>query len=316
MLNIKNLIAVTILFLSTSAFAFMPAAGMWGVDSENNGLPGRGFQIEAENGIIVFTYFGYRADGSSMFYYASGPLVNNTFTAQLLDVQGGTPMGGDHKNAVVAGSPGNVTINFTSGKHGFIEFPGEPQRAISTRPFGYADGPDGLLGTWLLTSINGQLPTTELRNLNVDVGTSSANGNGIVSNALRSFACEFQTSGSLSGSVVCFNYPQVSGARTYLFKFSGDKANGISFTQVGSDSYSADQSAYGTRIALKTGEQTGLNDGTGPSLTQHSLPSESVSSNPSLLTNVNKSASLEDNAKWDALQRWVSQVIEILNKSR
>ena len=115
MRNVKFTLALLLLLISSSALAFMPATGLWGVDSEDNGLPGRGFQIEAENGIIVLTYFGYRSDGSSVFYIASGPISNNIFTSPLLDIQGGTSLGGIHKDASISGSPGLVTIIFTSG---------------------------------------------------------------------------------------------------------------------------------------------------------------------------------------------------------
>lgn len=118
MINVKYILALLLLLISSPGLAFMPAAGMWGIDSEDNGLPGRGFQIEAENGIIVFTYFGYRPDGSGMFHIASGPIINNTVTSALLNIQGGTAMRGVHQDALVSGSPGAVTINFTSGKHG------------------------------------------------------------------------------------------------------------------------------------------------------------------------------------------------------
>lgn len=112
MRNVKYTVALLLLLISSSALAFMPATGLWGVDSEDNGLPGRGFQIEAENGIIVLTYFGYRSDGSSVFYIASGPIINNNFTSALLNIQGGISLGGVHKDASISGSPGLVTIIF------------------------------------------------------------------------------------------------------------------------------------------------------------------------------------------------------------
>ncbi|CAG9932533.1 hypothetical protein [Candidatus Nitrotoga arctica] len=302
MTTVKNTLACLMLVASSSVFAFMPAAGMWGVDSEDNGLPGRGFQIEAENEIMVFTYFGYRPDGSGTFHYASGPIINNTFTSALLNTQGGTSMGGVHQDAVVAGSAGNVTINFTSGKHGFITFPGEPQRAISKRPFGYAEGPDGLLGTWLFTMVVGQTPFSEVRNLSIKTGTATSTGNGIVTNSTANFTCEYQISGTFAGAVACFNFPQVTGSRGYLLKISGDEGDGVALSLVSTNSFSA-SNGYANRIETKSGIKTGLNDGTIASLTQHSqLAPDQVSSHATEQLSNEKSMSSGDLTNAEALK--------------
>lgn len=314
MISAKYTLAILIFLISSPVLAFIPATGIWGVDSEDNGLPGRGFQIEAENGIIVFTYFGYRADGSSIFHYASGPIVNNTFTAALLDIQGGTSLGGTHMDAFVTGSAGTVTINFTSGTHGIIAFPGEPQRAISKRPFGYADGPDGLLGTWIFTMVIGQSPFSEMRNLSINTGAATPSGNGVVANSAANFGCELQTSGVLSGMVACFNFPQVSGSKSYLVKRSGDKANGIGFVQVGTASFSAAQNVYASRIATKIGIQTGLNDGTPESLTQHSqLVPEQTSAQVNEQLSTEKLILPEDMREIEALKTWTFEAQSALN---
>lgn len=279
MLNIKYLIGATLLFLSSSALAFMPAAGIWGVDSEDNGQPGRGFQVEAENGIIVFTYFGYRVDGSNLFYYASGPIVNNVFTAQLLDVQGGTALGGAHQNAVVAGSPGNVTINFTSGKHGSIAFPGEPQRAISKRSFGYDEGPDGLLGTWIFTRIQGSSAFSERKSLTDNTGVSGSGGNGIVATLDRNFICEHQISGVLGGMVICGG-PQVVGTVVYGLKISGDRGTGIASIMTSPGVFSPAYEMHALRTTNKYTTKTGLNNGTDESLTAAHAEQKSIPDTP------------------------------------
>ena len=46
----------------------LPDSGLWGFDAEANGQPGRGFQIDQQQGsLMLFTYMGYRADGSPLF---------------------------------------------------------------------------------------------------------------------------------------------------------------------------------------------------------------------------------------------------------
>lgn len=61
-------LAALCLGYSGVASAFTPANGLWGINAELNGSPGRGFQIEVENETVVLTYYGYRPDGSSAFF--------------------------------------------------------------------------------------------------------------------------------------------------------------------------------------------------------------------------------------------------------
>lgn len=315
MLNIKNVLAFVLLVISSSAWSFIPATGIWGIDSEDNGLPGRGFQIEAENGVIVFTYFGYRPDGSTAFNYAAGPVVNNTFTATLLNLNGGTTLGGPHQNATVIDPAGTVTINFTSGKHGVIALPGEPQRAISKRPFGYADGPDGLLGTWLLTEMLGQSALSKMRTLSNKTGISSSFGNGMVITASGNFACEFVISDTLAGGVICIDSPQVTYSDTYYFKFSGDRGTGVIRYKLASGEYSALHEAHVLRVATKNGIKTGLNDGTEQSLTTHSQLVQTASfTQPREQLATEKSLSEEDMAKSEALKAWALEAQAIMQR--
>ncbi|MCX7196061.1 MAG: hypothetical protein NTV37_09355, partial [Proteobacteria bacterium] len=232
---LKTVFAFLLLLISSSAWAFMPATGIWGIDSEDNGLPGRGFQIEAENGIVVFTYFGYRANGSSVFYYAAGPIVNNIFTASFLDLYGGTTFGGPYQTASLLDPAGTVTISFSSGRHGIISLPSEPQRAISKRPFGYYDGHDGLLGTWLFTRIQSLTPYSQMKNLTVNTGKTTTAGNGIVTTAALDFFCEYQISGELVGIVACGDLAEVAGSMLYALKYSGDRGDGIASQRLTSD---------------------------------------------------------------------------------
>ena len=62
--------AATLLVFSVCAVHAVPLpdSGLWGFDAEANGQPGRGFQIDQQQGsLMLFTYMGYRADGSPLF---------------------------------------------------------------------------------------------------------------------------------------------------------------------------------------------------------------------------------------------------------
>ncbi|CAH1197928.1 conserved exported hypothetical protein [Candidatus Nitrotoga sp. BS] len=316
MLNLKIIVALLCFLICSPAWAFMPAAGMWGVDSEDNGLPGRGFQIEAENGTVVFTYFGYRADGSSVFYFAAGPIVNNTFTASLLDLRGGTSLGGPHQNASLLDPAGTVTIIFSSGKHGIISLPSEPQRAMSKRPFGYFDGHDGLLGTWLFTRIQGLTPYSQMKNLINNTGKSTDTGNGIVTTAALDFLCEYQISGELAGIVLCGDLAEVVGSSFYVLKYSGDRGEGVAAVQLSSSGdFSADQEMHALRISTKNGIETGLNDGTGESISVKSqLAPAQVSTQNLKRVVTDKPLSLEDVRTVEALKIWASKAQAIVQQ--
>lgn len=304
--------------ISSSTWAFMPASGIWQIDSETNGSPGRGFTIDVENEVMFFTYYGYRADGSSLFYVAAGPIISNTFTGDLLDVQGGTTLGAAYRPAILAPSPGKVALTFTSGKHGAMTLPGESPKAISKNNFGYPDGPDGLLGTWLLTMIIGTSPFTDRVNLNTKLGATSA-GNGLVSTATGNYGCEFQVSGNLAGMVACVNTK--SNPDRFAFKFSGDRATGF-------DLYGANlrvYEAHATRISTKTGAMTGLNDSTIASTQAKSAVRHTMSSAvaPDPLTELAKasadaiqvSTAGSEPDKAAALAVWESEVRSIISRN-
>jgi len=259
--------------LSTTAWAFMPAGGLWAVDEENTGQPGRGFQIEVENEIIVLTYYGYRADGSSVFYLAAGPIVGNSFSGALTEFQGGKVLGTTGQPASAVGSAGTVYATFTSGQHGTITFPGESPKAISKLAFGYANNPEGLMGTYLFAYIGLTAVFTDYYTLSNYIGTSTSTGNGIVSNSSITFGCEYQVSGTLKGQIVCVEYPETTYSDQYFFKISGDRGAGVG-TWTSSSSY---YPLHVLRTLTKTGKNTGLNDGTLTSLGTYSTdPSNSI----------------------------------------
>lgn len=259
----KNAMKVIFLLfsLSNAAWAFMPAGGLWVVDAENNGQPGRGFQIEVENEIMLLTYYGYRADGSSVFYLAAGPIVGNSFSGALEEYQNGKALGTTWKPASTAGSAGTVNATFTSGLHGTITFPGESPKAISKLSFGYGNTQDGLLGSYLFTYIASTFENNDIYTLTTKAGATT-DGNGLVANASYSFGCENVVSGVLAGSVVCVESPSTSYSDSYFFKMSGDRGAGVG-TYTDSPYY---YPLHVLRTATRTGVKTGVNDSTTTSL--------------------------------------------------
>jgi hypothetical protein len=109
----------------------MPQTGLWAIDAENNGNPGRGFAFELQNGTFVVTVFAYDQNGAGEFYQAAGVLSNSTFSGTLDFYKGGTTFGGTFQSAIWAGSAGPVVVKFTDSTHGTITLPGEAEKVIS-----------------------------------------------------------------------------------------------------------------------------------------------------------------------------------------
>ncbi len=253
---------VAVLALVTStANAFMPSTGAWTIDAESgSGAPGRGFTLEVENETVLLTYYGYRPDGTGTWYLAVGPIVNNVFKANLTEFAGGAVIGSGYRAAASLGnSPGQVSIDFSSGLKGVITFPGEGPKAVSKFGFGYGNGPSGLLGTYLFAYVtpSGNIYTSTYR-LSNHLGSKTATGNGIVSDSQVKLACENQVSGVLTGVVICVETATTGNPDSYFFRMSGDRGNGVG-TFKGTSLYFPLQAI---RTATASGQLTGINNGT------------------------------------------------------
>jgi hypothetical protein len=132
---LKTVLTLIGILIAVPALAFTPQSGIWVIDSELTGKPGRGMQIEIQDGVLVFTYFGYKANGSPTFYLGSGPLANNSFQAILTEYGNGTALGGAFKDATEIGSAGTVSLAFTSSTKGTMTLPGEPEKSMSRGTF-------------------------------------------------------------------------------------------------------------------------------------------------------------------------------------
>jgi dienelactone hydrolase len=118
-------------FSGNSSPAVMPSNGLWVINDELNGQNGRGFEIEQHGGLLVFTYYGYKSTGQETWYLAVDAMSGSSFTSTLTEYGGGTVTGGAYSAATEIGSPGQVTIAFTSPATGIIILPGETAKAIT-----------------------------------------------------------------------------------------------------------------------------------------------------------------------------------------
>lgn len=107
-----------------------PAPGMWALERELTGKPGRGLQIDTQGDkLVILSYFGYRADGSATFLQSSGRRDGNRFEGDLVEYRGGTALGETHRDGEATAVAGRIVITFDSPTSGLVELPGEaPQR--------------------------------------------------------------------------------------------------------------------------------------------------------------------------------------------
>lgn len=315
---IKLAFGIILFAIGTSSWAFMPVTGLWNITDEVNGQPGRGMMIEVRNESLFFTYFGYRPDGSSVKYNASGPLIKNSFTGDLVEYSGGPVIGGVYKPASLKGSIGSVSLKFTSGTRGTLTLPGDAPKAINKNALWATEDADGLLGTWLITSTIGVTPFINRIVLNTKLGTATTNGNGAVMSSTGGFVCEFQVSGTLTGMVLCANM-LTSYLDGYVFKFSGDRGTGVNlYAPSGTTN---EYESHALRIATKTGAETGLNNGTAATVQIMSTtnPTMSKSAAPDLTTiqakesaSTNLTPSAHDAEKVAAIAEWEVEVNTLL----
>lgn len=246
---------------SAAASAFTPAGGLWGFTTELNGQPGRGFQLTVENDVLIFYYYGYDSDGSGNYMFASGPLVNGSvFSGQLLSCRGGTVMGSAYKAATCSNGPGKVSMTFASGEKGVITLPGEAPKPINRFNFGYADGPDAMLGEFMFAYKANTFGNADFYNLVTKTGIRTpydgALGAGMVANATSTFGCDYFTSADIFRSIyVCVESTSSSYDDMYLFRMVGDRGVGVGswFGSTSSNFYPAQV----LRVATAKGTRTG-----------------------------------------------------------
>lgn len=150
----KRMIAFACCWLYLSvACAFTPESGLWAIDAENNGKPGRGFQIDIQGSTFVLTFYGYEASGDAQWYLSAGALSSNAFSGNLEIYEGGMAFGMGQVSAHGTGSAGSVQMTFSDARHGSISLPGEGWKAMSRLNFGRPADPDSLDGTYELTRV-------------------------------------------------------------------------------------------------------------------------------------------------------------------
>lgn len=156
-------IACWVLPQQVNAQAISPMTGGWVITDENNGEPGRGLQLEVQNGVLVLSFYGYLGTGSARWWIAAGSFSanSNELVMDFTAFQGGTPFGGNFSSAESVGSAGQVTVRFSNIDVGEICLPNEPCKEMRAFNFGFSNNAPALLGLWVANGINSETDEAE-----------------------------------------------------------------------------------------------------------------------------------------------------------
>ena len=117
---------------SWAAREFTPQAGLWMIPSEIDGKPGRGFSLDVQGNTAFLQIFNYEKSGAATFHTAVGKLDEQaSMTVPLQRFKGGRYFGGPAQDAVSDGSVGSVTVKFSDGLNGTVQFPGESEQPVA-----------------------------------------------------------------------------------------------------------------------------------------------------------------------------------------
>ena len=154
-MNARNLLsAIALLFGLSTAHAqiLTPEDGIWWNPAE----PGRGFQIETQNGVMVLGTYAFDGGGNPQWYLSAGTYdpATRTFTGSMDGFRGGQCIGCPFRPSVAASGAGPVSIRFSSGVSGTLTA-GGVSIPIQRLYYNYAL-PDGVVfGGWVMSQQTG-----------------------------------------------------------------------------------------------------------------------------------------------------------------
>jgi len=115
-------------FYTPPAASTVPQGGWW--YNANEG--GRGYFLEVQGTTLFFAGYMYRADGTAVWYVASGALTNgSSFSGSLVEYAGGPTFPQPTKTGATGTTAGTVALTFSSPAQGTISLNGAAPLAIT-----------------------------------------------------------------------------------------------------------------------------------------------------------------------------------------
>lgn len=150
----KKLCALLVLsFLATIAsaaapFVWYPEDGTW----RNPSAPGRNFKIDVQNDVLILNVFGYKVNGSAVWYQAANGWTESsgikTFSATLNEYEDGQCVGCPYTKPVLVGpNGGDISIKFTGPSQASVNWEGDSFN-IERSDVVVGKPPNLMLGTW------------------------------------------------------------------------------------------------------------------------------------------------------------------------
>lgn len=154
--EVSMLMLLSCASLAAQAQVLTPEDGVWWNPAE----PGRGYQIETQNGVMILSTYAFDVAGNPQWYLSAGVYdpVTRTFTATLDSYRGGQCFGCPFRPAVATGGAGPVTIRFTSGVTATLSAPGVSV-PIQRLYYNYALPDGAVFGGWVMSQQTGSLVT-------------------------------------------------------------------------------------------------------------------------------------------------------------
>ena len=195
-----------------SSPVYMPSNGVWIVQDELTGKPGRGISLDAQGDLLTMQVFAYQANGQPTFFMGVGGYqqesersYTSTATLVLNQYKGGRSVGGAPAIAELAQSAGEVRVSVLGGFDrslalAQVQFPGEALKTMQRLPMELPQSTaEKLFGEWYFSwfQANGMPITTTLNRMDGDM---AANEDGSVKCRYSAEAEEFNCLRSTSPS--------------------------------------------------------------------------------------------------------------------
>ncbi len=152
---VQCIFCLMLLCSATNAMAFTPEDGWWWNPQE----PGRGFNLEIQNGTIFLATFIYDSDGKAVWYSGSGTLnTDNTATFDVFEFENGQCVQCDFQAADLIGTAETITLRFFTGSTGELDW---SNGTVPIQRFNFNLGGNWqqqLMGEWAFVSGTSVLP--------------------------------------------------------------------------------------------------------------------------------------------------------------